>query len=286
MILTCPDCATRYFVGEGAVPAGGRVVRCAACAAEWRAFPEASEPLTLASSEPKAAGDEPRKPEAVSSQFRAKAKAQRQTRDAAAAGAVWAGLAVALAVLFGAAALFRVDVVRLWPRTAGAYAAVRLPVNPTGLVPEQVQGGPGLENGRAVLVVTGMLRNVTAAPRPPAPLRVALFDAARRRIAAQVVRVGARPIGPGESRPFQATFVDPPLTAAEFGVDFAFDAPRTALPSASHGAAAPPVRARIASAGAHAQAAAEPPPAPPVAGAVEAKPLPADSPYALHPGHG
>ena len=36
MILTCPSCATQYVVKDGAIPANGRQVRCAACGHSWR----------------------------------------------------------------------------------------------------------------------------------------------------------------------------------------------------------------------------------------------------------
>jgi predicted Zn finger-like uncharacterized protein len=35
MILTCPSCGTHYVVKEGAIPAAGRHVRCAACKHSW-----------------------------------------------------------------------------------------------------------------------------------------------------------------------------------------------------------------------------------------------------------
>jgi predicted Zn finger-like uncharacterized protein len=46
MILTCPSCATQYVVKDGAIPASGRQVRCAACGHSWRqeADAPASEP--------------------------------------------------------------------------------------------------------------------------------------------------------------------------------------------------------------------------------------------------
>lgn len=282
MILACPDCATRYFVGDDAVPPQGRTVRCAACAAEWRALPEgAAEPLTLT---PPPEPDPPAKPAPVSTQLRAKAKAKRETREAAAVGMVWAGLGVGLAAVLGLAVLFRVDVVRLWPRTAGAYAAVRLPVNPVGLVPENVQGGPGLQNGRAVMVVSGALRNVTSGARPNALLKVSLFDKTGTALAQREVRASGGPIGPGESRGFSATFVDPPLAAVAFGVDFAFEPEPPAAPHpariAGHAALRPAAPAPPSHPAQH-EAAAAPPPVP--AHVPEAAPLPADSPYALHP---
>jgi predicted Zn finger-like uncharacterized protein len=35
MILTCPECGTSYVVKDGAIPTGGRRVRCASCKHSW-----------------------------------------------------------------------------------------------------------------------------------------------------------------------------------------------------------------------------------------------------------
>ena len=40
MILTCPACSTKYVVKDGAIPQGGRQVRCAACKHSWHQDPE------------------------------------------------------------------------------------------------------------------------------------------------------------------------------------------------------------------------------------------------------
>ena len=275
MILTCPSCTTRYFVKDGAVPAAGRAVRCASCATEWRAAPQSStaEPLTLGPSAPSfpdvATGSTASPPRA----YRARARAQKQTRQAVAAGVVWATLSAVFVLAAFAAVLFRVEVVRAFPRANAAYAAVKMPVNPTGLSLEGVAGAPGLEGGRQTLVVTGSLRNVEAGPRVPAPLTVSVFDRAGRRQAAQRVVPAAGEIAPGEARPFRAVFYDPPVNAAEFGVDFAWDAPRPAPRKASAHSGQPVAR--------------EPAAGPPAELALprglvtDAAPLPAGSPYAL-----
>ena len=39
MILTCPACDTKYVVKDGAIPAGGRQVRCASCKHSWHQNP-------------------------------------------------------------------------------------------------------------------------------------------------------------------------------------------------------------------------------------------------------
>ena len=40
MILTCPACDTKYVVKDGAIPPGGRQVRCASCKHSWHQDPD------------------------------------------------------------------------------------------------------------------------------------------------------------------------------------------------------------------------------------------------------
>lgn len=44
MILTCPACSTQYVVKDGAIPPGGRQVRCASCRHSWHQDPEDGPP--------------------------------------------------------------------------------------------------------------------------------------------------------------------------------------------------------------------------------------------------
>lgn len=43
MILTCPECGTQYVVKDGAIPAGGRQVRCASCKHSWHQDPPGAQ---------------------------------------------------------------------------------------------------------------------------------------------------------------------------------------------------------------------------------------------------
>src|SRR3982750_478528 len=98
MILTCPECATRYFVDGDKLGPTGRNVRCVGCGARWRA--DASGAAETAGSSP---AEDPRSFEAsepailpagdpLPQAFRAASEARRRTRQAIVAGAVWAGL--------------------------------------------------------------------------------------------------------------------------------------------------------------------------------------------------
>jgi predicted Zn finger-like uncharacterized protein len=285
MILTCPDCASRYFVDDARVGAKGRTVRCASCGLSWRAMPDAaSAEQTLALAVPTsfapadATPSEPDRPAPLPNQIRAEAMEKKKAREAVAIGVVWAGLGAGFVALVFSAALFRVDIVRLWPQAAGAYAFARMPVNPTGLALETVQGQPNLLDGHAALSVTAVERNVETSPRPSMPLRVILYDKAGKRLTSAVAAPPVRIIAPGDTRPFAVNFIDPPVDGASFVVEFAFDkvAPKPDVASA----AKPSGRAM-------GQLAMRGPVAAPAAGAISAaapqtaKPLPADSPYAL-----
>jgi predicted Zn finger-like uncharacterized protein len=283
MILTCPDCASRYFVADDAVGAKGRTVRCASCGVSWRAMPEeaAAEIAPLAvpvSFAPVDAAPVEERPAPLPNQIRAEAMEKKKTREAVAIGVVWAGLGASAVALVFSAALFRVDIVRLWPQAAGAYAFAKMPVNPTGLALETVQGQPNLLNGQAALSVTAVERNVETGPRPSMPIRVILYDKAGKRLTSAVAAPPVRTIAPGETRPFAVNFIDPPVEGSSFVVEFAFD---KAPPKArSPGSAKPNAKAV-------GQLAMRGPVSAPTIGSIPAaappaaKPLPADSPYAL-----
>ena len=289
MILTCPECASRYFVDDARIGPQGRRVRCAGCGHSWR---EGADPLATATPKPDPAAaaaetDADAKPRGVradvSARLREEAAEKRRTREAAAVGAVWAVLGAGFCALALGAVVFRTDVVRLMPATAGAYAFVRMPVNPVGLSIEAVQGGPGLKNGRAALTIKGVERNVETHARDAAPLRVSLLDKAGRKLVSAVAAPAAGgAIQPGETRPFSTDFLDPPMQATSFQVEFAFDA-MTRTPAAAHRpaatAAAAPVRPLPAS-DLKLRGAAPAPSVPPIQ-AKDAAPLPANSPYAL-----
>ncbi len=282
MILTCPECATRYFLADDAFGETSRSVRCAACGSSWRASrsdarmdlsfdepavpsaPPARETAVAAAAEaPAATGAEP-----LPKAFRAKVQARKETRKAAAAGVVWGGLGAAVLALLLAAFLFRVDVVRLVPRTAGAYARIGLPVNPVGLSPENVLAAPGLKDGHVAVTVTGTLRNVETRARKATALKISLLDKAGKTLASTVVEPGTEHIEPGKTAPFGASFLDPPTAAAGVRVEFVFEKTVAAKHPIGHGV---PIDLR---------GRAEPAlPAPPVAKTAE--PLPAESPYAL-----
>jgi predicted Zn finger-like uncharacterized protein len=288
MILTCPECASRYLVGDDSIGPAGRTVRCSSCGARWTAHAEDAEksetPQPSPKAEPAAFAPPPAETLSVEADeplpkvFRERAATRQKVREAAAAGAVWAGLLAAFMLMVGATIVLRQDIARLWPRTAGAYAMAGFPVNLVGLIIENQHAQPQLQDGHAALVVSGSLRNIRDRPVAAPPLRISLLNPAGRPLAVKIADPGGARIPPGEARRFSVDMLDPPVGATD--VDIAFILDRRGLPPAAAGAPAP---SRLSLRGADLQAA--PPPAlgpvVPNAAAQDARPLPSSSPYAL-----
>lgn len=261
MILTCPSCATSYFTPDEAIGPGGRSVRCKTCQHTWRATLD--EPLELSEAPPVVAKTVPQEttsfgkreePESESlaetpapelpKAYRAKVEQQRRLRRAATHGVVWAGIASGFALLLGAAWLFRVEVVEMMPRTAAAYAAVGMEVNPTGLDFEALTGR-ALPNDPGKIVISGALRNVRDNERVAPPVRVALLDENGAEIGHAIVRIDAAPVLPGKVQGFAGIVDDPGGKGRGVAVDFVLTEtsepthaePHDARPTADHGEA-------------------------------------------------
>jgi predicted Zn finger-like uncharacterized protein len=266
MILTCPECATSYFVDDARIPATGRTVKCAGCAHRWRALPTGE----AAQGGPEAAAPEPApaveaKPDdglRIRVKSTAPPAAKRARNPGGAKALAWGAMAALVAALIGGALTFRSDVVRMWPQSARTFAELGLPVNTLGLVIEDVRGAPAFQGGRPVLSVSGVVRNVQGRAIAAPPLRVSLLDARGKPVAATVARPLNAGIPAGARRHFTITLVDPPAGAHDLEV--AFDVAAGPLPAGSPAHAA--------------EAAADPAP-------IEAEPLAPDAPDAL-PDHG
>jgi predicted Zn finger-like uncharacterized protein len=284
MILTCPDCATRYVVDDERVGPQGRAVRCAACGTRWTAMPEAPAAAAKPASKPEPApafeGFQPKTfdPDAEIADFqtdtrRDKVQTQKKVRQAAVTGAIWAGMLGILVLLIGAAVVLRQDVARLWPRTAGAYAMVGLPVNLVGLTIESQHAQPALKDGHAAVVVTGTLRNVLGRPVAAPPLRISLLNSGGKPVLVKIADPGGARIPPGEVRRFSVDVLDPPVSATDVEIAFIMGGP--ARPKGALPANAPPPEAP------EAPALRGPASVTPITGAADAQPEPSSSPYAL-----
>lgn len=238
MILTCPACATSYFVPDEAIGPNGRRVRCKTCGHDWRASLE-DAPLEL---EPATEGLNPAEhassetpPESLAETpapelpraFRARAERKRRTRQAAAAGAAWAAAAAVVLGLITGGVLFREEIVRKFPATAGAYGALGLDVNIVGLEFE-AQRARVAPHDPGRIVVSGAVRNIRETEVSSPPIRVILQDERGVEIASRVVRPDGPPILPGKVQGFATVIADPQGKAAGMTTKFILEPARKA----------------------------------------------------------
>ena len=237
MILTCPACATSYFVPDEAIGPNGRRVRCKSCGHDWRVSLE-DEPLELSPASGDASaengfGKRDETPDSLAQTpapelpraFRAKAEQQRKMRRAATQGAIWAGLAVVFLSVLGAAYAFRLPIVQAWPQAAAVYKLVGAPVNLAGLEFEAVGAKTAIYDPGKV-VVSGALRNIRDNEVVAPPVRVALLNAAGSEVAHRIVRLETAPVLPGKVQGFAVVIPDPDRKASGVGVDFVMEPKR------------------------------------------------------------
>lgn len=237
MILTCPECATSYFVDDSRIPAQGRRVRCSSCGNRWTAGPDGpipDIPKPVAEPPPPPAPEpvfvpEPTDLEVVEAEeppplppIRRPAPSSRRPvrADRRGSALVWAGAAALVVALIAGAIVFREQVVRLWPNASAAYAGLGFDIRGAGLVLEQVQVKPAFLAGRPVLAVTGAIRNVRDVPVEAPPVRLTLLNRAGQPVAAKIARPADAMIPAGGKRRFSVTLLDPPATARELEVRF------------------------------------------------------------------
>lgn len=237
MILTCPQCATRYQVDAGKFPPAGRNVRCAKCGHVWHQLGPAPEPdpdaEILAREPPSASPPESQALEAkgiahapmaairaqLAQEEHDEARGSPLGRVAVAAG--WL-LLVALVLAFGwAAVTFRDNVATWLPQTSPLYAAVGLAVNPRGMDFANIAYRRQIEDGQVVLTVTGNIVNRSAHELSVPLVRVALFDADKHELYHWTFVPGVSTLKPGETARFRTRLSSPPVGTHDLEVRFA-----------------------------------------------------------------
>lgn len=214
MILTCPQCSTRYHVDPSALAGGGRSVRCASCGHRWTARPPADTPQVLDYG-PSAPDAVPRvRPLATST----------KGRNRSSGNLVGWLVAVLAALVVASAVIGRNEIVDGFPASASIYQKLGLPVTiQLGLQFEGVTSKRLEEGGIAVLVVEGEIVNVTEQDRPVPPIRIILQDNGGRDLQEELFRAKDQHLEAGAKTSFSGRVVNPAVRARNFSVTFEVD---------------------------------------------------------------
>ena len=234
MILTCPNCDTRYSVDGAKFPAAGRTVRCAKCGHSWHQGAEAPEPEPELP-DPLSAAPAP-EPEAspypvnTPSSTRAYAPTATAPEERAPLGpklavaAGWIGLIAVVLLIAVSAVRYRQDIAVIWPQSAGVYSSLGMKVNASGIDFRQVDYRRESEDGQIVLAVSGMIVNTGARELPvPQTVRVTLSDGDNRELYHWTFKPTVTVLKAGQSVPFTTRLSSPPAAARHLEVRFAKD---------------------------------------------------------------
>lgn len=127
---------------------------------------------------------------------------------------------VAMAALVLALAMWRTDVVRLMPQTAGFFKMVGLEVNLRGLRIENVTVSPEDIDGKPGFVIEGVVTAASGKPAQLPRLRFIVNDSFGAEIYAWTSVLERAMVQPGESLGFRTRLASPPPEAREIAVRF------------------------------------------------------------------
>jgi predicted Zn finger-like uncharacterized protein len=237
MILTCPQCETRYQVDGSKFPVAGRNVRCAKCGNVWHQLgPEPAQPdpeseVIVAPPEPepeptpRVAAFAPviEQPVHAPDEDEAPATSVARRRAFPNLGVVggWIILILIVLVIGWAGVSFRDSVATWLPQTSSLYAAAGLPVNPQGIDFADVAYQTQAEDGQVVLAVTGKIVNRSDHELTVPLVRVALFDMDRHELYHWTFVPGVSTLKPGETAKFRTRLSSPPAGTHNLEVRFA-----------------------------------------------------------------
>lgn len=191
MILNCPSCSAKYQIADGAIPAHGRNVRCAACGHFWFQKPEAEHAATqdtpIAANDSQTAKGRGKfglpffggKKNARAPYQNVRKKARDSIIFSQALG-IAIGWGLAFGVL-GIALLAAIDnrnnIVQKWPKSASAFAFFGVPANLYGLEINSILVRAGSDSTGPRIIVSGVVQSISSVGKPVPYLRVTLVDA-------------------------------------------------------------------------------------------------------------
>jgi predicted Zn finger-like uncharacterized protein len=245
MILTCPQCETRYQADASKFAPPGRKVRCAKCAHVWHQEapapepeagletftpppePEPAPPPPQMEPEPQRAAYAPvteesvavRAPATPAVEKRPKPRSHAPQRIGMIVG--WLALVGVILVVGWSALTYRQQVATVWPQAASLYSALGLHVNTRGLDFVDVAYHRETEDGQQVLAVSGKLVNISAHEQSVPPIEVTLTDDSKRMLYHWSFNSSVQTLRPGQQTAFTTRLSSPPSGARHLELRFA-----------------------------------------------------------------
>lgn len=213
MIVTCPQCDTRYELDHNVLASHGRSVRCAKCSHVWTQRPpdDAGGPPDLDDEFdiPAFGVEEDYEPP--------RRRARRAKPEAKGRGGLigWAAFAVVIVAILAGGFFARTQIVEMWAPAAKLYELAGLSVEAAkpGLVVQNVVGSQRREADDIVLDVTGQIVNASENIKAIPELRGLLLDVRQRVVHSWSFQPPAPEINPGQTMEFTTSVPNPPANA-------------------------------------------------------------------------
>lgn len=245
MILTCPECTTRYSAKADSIGPNGRTVRCAKCSATWfvAADPdilalsdqENDSGLTAASVAGASAGFKPEpRPEAsntinkpipagaaTAASIRDNADRSRVRRRLFGVSMIWGVTLALLALIALAAYLFRQPIVERFPSTSTIYKSFGIDVAQNGLTFQTVQSRSAIVEGVPTLIVDGVVQNLTSENMAARPVLLSLHNGGGDELTRWIVELPKPNLAGRGAQTFVTSYPNPPIDASILRYRFA-----------------------------------------------------------------
>ncbi|MDA1324743.1 MAG: zinc-ribbon domain-containing protein [Proteobacteria bacterium] len=231
MILTCPECSTRYVVDPAAIGASGRTVKCSRCGHSWAEPPPADLPRP-----------DPPRPRPLSAERSVPRRRPRGTNLPAlpsdppsrAPTILWVLVIVVFLSSMGAAVWYRDWIMTQRPVLEAVFTLV-------GLGPEAAGAGLQLQvskpdyttrNGKRVVTIKGFVVNISEQARVVPEMIVKVYDKDKKVIYENRFAPSSPKLLVRERISFATDLIDPP--AAATGIEVTFNPARPGKPAAGH----------------------------------------------------
>ena len=213
MILSCPDCHTRFAIDAAHLAPDGRRVKCGKCAHVWyESMPEPEEdsPIPIEVT--------PYDPEEDSRGARRNVPALRQLRSGRGARTAWIVSAALLVAILAVLWFGRGPIALAVPQAEALYASIGIDAFPPPGEGLEVEFNVSAADG--MLALKGEVINVSNGARDIPELFVVISDADNKTLKSWSFTIDAIRLGPGERASFTSETEEIPATAANVSVLF------------------------------------------------------------------
>ncbi len=232
MLIDCPGCAKSYHIIKAALGANGRRVACPRCDAIWFATasapaiePDGPATIEISADDIVLAGPPKKRSTKAPEKSVQPAPAPRPGGRSPFLSNLCGGAAL---LAFGMAVIgFRAEIVRLYPPTSTAYAALGLPVNLRGLELRNLRTVSTRDGSGPILGIEGEVANVAADEAEVPPIELTIRDRDGHELYSWTARSQKRRLAAGESILFRARLAEPPAGGHDVLARFATAEPET-----------------------------------------------------------